>query len=240
MKNVFYLSWIGDHNPQVEADHQFVVPFAACPVCNGGARNYEYPSVDISSYLTGEQVRLCSPSNMGRVSWSGFEAMRESILKGLQREIMIAPATEFGASMGKFLGKKQDFAWANIGRLFISSEALTKLEEHLGIRITVSAARLSARKGVSVEMFEIEAPPYGKLSEKSFDEPDPKRCVKCSGWLPKRTRMVLNSSSLPDDAMVFRLIDRPSVVLCNQLFADAVASLRFSNIKTEKAVCDGV
>lgn len=218
----------------IDAGHKWGLPGVICPVCKNtwSTVGLEYPTVELTNVVDEELYRepRAEPLNV-------YEKLKQKIQDAFPRLSLLEPGAEFGPLVGKAIGRLDGFVWRAWWTISLEANALEMLNNY-GVTLPNSVkAELKFKKDVQ-EVFELELPLLGKLTNGVYDNIQLKHCNACGRHSASKPQEVLiDCSSVPDHVNIFRVSNFRTIILVTERFVDAVTSLNikgaiFKEVKT--------
>ncbi|MDQ4123221.1 MAG: double-CXXCG motif protein [Acidobacteriota bacterium] len=209
----------------IDAGHKWGLPGVICPVCKStwSTVGLEYPTVDLANVADEELYRepRAEPLNV-------YKKLQQRIQEAFPRLSLLEPGAEFGPLVGKAVGRLDGFVWRAWWTVSLEANAFEKLNNY-GLTLPPSIkAELKFKKEVQ-QVFELELPLLGKLTNGVYDNIQLKHCHACGrDSASKPQEVLIDCSSVPNPVNIFRVSNFRTIILVTERFVEAVTSL---NIK---------
>jgi len=218
----------------IDAGHKWGLPGVICPVCKStwSTVGLEYPTVDLT-YVADEELYReprVEPLNV-------YKMLQQKIRDAFPKLPLLEPGAEFGPLVGKAIGCLDGFVWRACWTVTLEANALEKLNNYGLVLPNSVKAELKFKKDVQ-EVFELELPLLGRLTNGVYDSIQIKHCNACGrDSASKPQEVLIDCSSVPDSINIFRVSNFRTIILVTERFVEAVTSLNikgaiFKEVKT--------
>jgi uncharacterized double-CXXCG motif protein len=226
----------------ITAFHKWSLPGVKCSECGfvGGASNSQYPELSIPEGVDPKPFLKRWP-----VTYKRQAELQSILVKGWEAQVELFPGTDFGPLVGKGSGNCGDVAWAGIGTMLLSAEAIEKFETVGVSNLSLVTTEIKWRSKNSPEYFELSIPTNLKLAPSYLVKIGlTKTCEKCKiVWrvkdLPTRQERlaqaeleycpVLDAKSLPKIWYLSRIENWGSIV-ASEHFKNAAMQIGLTNV----------
>lgn len=222
----------------IDAIHRWGLPgVQPCLTCRagGGSPALAYPCVDLSSLSASEQQALSDPRPVPR----------EAVMKLVERVRPLAPAwarlepgAQFGPLTGPGSGRFGALYMQNPWTLLRRRETLEALRSHGLKGIDGQAVDIRFRGKSPPDLVELQLELHGRLHPDCLPANRKPPCPTCGSEpfdLPQS--LILQASSLPADADLFRMEDAWTVILATERFVDVAARLKLDGVVFREREC---
>jgi hypothetical protein len=177
------------------------------------------------------------------VPWEYYEELRKPLRRIVPAELPLPPGTDFGPLVGSITGPATDFAWVWDWDCLVRKDALARLEDHLSAEIQTARSEITSRRKEKPVYAELVALPSALLTKSSESGLPHFHCDVCGQYFcsdgymayaePPGITVLVERSSIPQKAHVFRIRQLSRWVVCTDLFRQAVTRLGLRNIRFE-------
>lgn len=209
----------------IDATRSLYLPGIECPMCDDAwaISGLEYPTID-SAPLRG--------AVSGRSSWpvppTRFREIGDIIRPMVPSHVVVAPGTAFGPLVrARVKSKFAHFGWLFPWTLLVTSATLACLRRN-GINLRTRLIELKKPNHAGAEVFEVEARP----SVNCIDRRPTKVCEICGRQdFTTPSRIVIDRASFDPLIPIQRLIDWPTMLVINKVFAEVISIHELSGVE---------
>jgi uncharacterized double-CXXCG motif protein len=230
---LFFIEWVLDINPSVEADHRWALPWVECPKCHVVPQGawLAYPDILLSEFIDSNSLRKYpSEDKAGDVSWEEFQRLAAPIRERLGSDFHVGPNTCFGPMKGKLLYRHGDFVWSASGQLLLPVQTAGRLLDAGISDLVLCPTEILDRKRNRVELHEIRVDICAELSERSYPKGKAGRCSVCQHRLHKQSACRVSARIIDGSPNLFRIRDVSRWIVCTERFKETVERLGLSDI----------
>lgn len=214
-----------------EVAREWLLPALRCDICKSvyAWNSLQFPNLDLKGFRREQDLRVARG-----VGPEVFWPLCKELEAWLGGSVKLLPGMEFGRLSGSIKGRPPELAWVDVdgGILFSRTTAqLWERETRLNLpRCVETAVRSESDPGARI--LEWDIPLWGRLSDSVKVTKSDLPCPGCGIQSPDRVRdIVLEAGSVNGAPDVFRVSDRPNVVVGTQRLIDMLAALNLAGIE---------
>lgn len=205
----------------IEAVHAVKLPGILCPVCGAWATTgMSFPSVDVKLITSIERTDWPNP-----ISPDEFKNLKRTLENRLGLAHKLTPGAELGPLSGKGKGNFGSFGWVNSWTPLLRESVFSAAQE-AGVMLAGVPANLHLPDGAE-PFVELETVPIAKMWAHEI----PEACSICGRRVLKRTDpLVLSIEEYDGMFPLQRLVDLPTVLIVNSVFADFIRNQNLQDV----------
>ncbi|HMX24701.1 MAG TPA: double-CXXCG motif protein [Blastocatellia bacterium] len=209
----------------IDASHEWSLPGVTCVACGNtwGAIGTAYPRLNLQGTKFESIFRDSYPVSLARL-----EELRQSIRHIVPKGLPLPPGTHFGPLIGTAEGPFCDFVWHDYWDILVNKEALNRLKTE-GVQLSQEVMpKFNLLKKWNANLLELQIEPRARMIHTSATSDT---CTACGRWgISRPDKIVIDSSTLPEDVDLFRVVSFSTIILANNRFTDAVRRLELTGV----------